>query len=175
MTSCSIPLRVRRRAEPIHGDPGTQSWNLFARLSPNVAARLHDAALQLTPQDRGDDGTSPGWVVSTEQSVHCNSGVEFLPLLIDLPTGGTIYVSYNGGDLETPTDESGTLRYLEVHDVCTAEPMMSSFCFVTTTEFFMLRNLYAAFLLRPETLPLRVVTRHDDDDTHPLLPSSFPP
>jgi hypothetical protein len=110
MTSRSVTLRVRRRAEPTHGDPGTQSWNLFARLSPNVAARLHDAALQLTPQDRGDDPTSPGWVVSSEKSSDCNSGVEFQPLSIDLPTGGTIYVSYNGGDLETPNDESGMLR-----------------------------------------------------------------
>jgi hypothetical protein len=37
----------------------------------------------------------------------------------------------------------------------------------------MLRTIYAAFLLRPEILPLRVLIRHDDDDTHPLLP--FPP
>jgi hypothetical protein len=104
MTSRSVLFRVRRRAEPIHGDPSTQSWNLFARLSPNVAARLHDAALQLAPQDQGDDRTSPGWVVSSEKSSYCNSGVEFLPLSIALPTGGTVYVSYNGGDLETPTD-----------------------------------------------------------------------
>jgi hypothetical protein len=110
MTSRSVQLRVRRRAEPIHGDPGTQSWNLFARLSPNVAARLHDAALQLAPQDWGDDGSSPGWVVSPEKSCYCNSGVEFLPLSITLPTGGTVYVSYNGGDLGTPTGEEGTLR-----------------------------------------------------------------
>jgi hypothetical protein len=111
MTSRSIPLRVRRRAEPIHGDPGTQSWNLFARLSPDVAARLHDAALELTPQDRGNDSTSPGWVVSSEKSSYCNSGVEFLPLSITLPTGGTVYVSYNGGDLKTLADEAGMLRF----------------------------------------------------------------
>jgi hypothetical protein len=110
MTSRSVPLRVRRRAEPIHGDPGTQSWNLFARLSPNVAVRLHDVALQLTPQDWGEDITSPGWVVSSEKSSYCNSGVEFLPLSIALPTGGTFYISYNGGDLETPTGEAGRLR-----------------------------------------------------------------
>jgi hypothetical protein len=108
MTSRSVHLRARRRAEPIHGDPGTKSWNLFARLSPNVAARLHEAALQLTPQDRGDDRTSEGWVVSPEKSSYCNSGVEFLPLSIALPTGGTVYISYNGGDLETPTSEVGT-------------------------------------------------------------------
>jgi hypothetical protein len=109
MTSRSVHLRVRRRAEPIHGDPGTKSWNLFARLSPDVAARLDDAALQLAPQDQGDDRTLPGWVVSSEKSSYCNSGVEFLPLSIALPTGGTVYVSYNGGDLETPTGEAGTL------------------------------------------------------------------
>jgi hypothetical protein len=110
MTSRSVPLRVRRRAEPIHGDPGTQSWNLFARLSPNVAARLHDAALQLTPQDRGEDITYRGWVVSSEKSSYCNSGVEFLPLSIALSTGGTVYISYNGGDLKTLADEAGMFR-----------------------------------------------------------------
>jgi hypothetical protein len=45
--------------------------------------------------------------------------------------------------------------------------MMSSFCFVTTTEFAMLRILYAAFLLRPQTLFVLYRYRHDDDVMSP--------
>jgi hypothetical protein len=103
-----LPLRVRRRAEPTHGDPDTQSWESTARLSPN-AARLHDAALELTPQDQGEDRTSRLGRRSSEKSSYCNSGVEFHRY--DRVADGTIYVSYNGGwDLKRQLTEAGMLR-----------------------------------------------------------------
>jgi hypothetical protein len=69
-------------------------------------------ALRCQSQDRCDDQTSAGWAVSSEKSSNCTSGVEFLPLSIALPTGDTVYVSYNGGDLEeTQSGEAaGTLK-----------------------------------------------------------------
>jgi hypothetical protein len=74
-----------------------QSWNLRPS-SLTSREESCDAALELTPQDQGEDRTSRlgrllGKVVLLQ--LRCR-----IPLSIELP-GGTIYVSYNGG-FETP-------------------------------------------------------------------------
>ena len=82
-----------------------QNENAFVRLHPATVQSLWREAL--LGQDHDDTSTSTLlWSITQEkgQSAQVTSGIEFLPLELtttqeDATT--TIYVSYNGGDLDT--------------------------------------------------------------------------
>jgi hypothetical protein len=101
-----------------HIDPNLSDRNLFARLHPNVARTLYRDALQKAKQLTNHRNVS-GWSIHSDgsQSQLCKSGIEFLPIVItlfdsqDATESKTIYVSYNGGDLETPLSEFGKSLY----------------------------------------------------------------
>lgn len=71
--------------------------NQFARLSANVAQELFQQAVQEATAGSAHDG----WQAASAQEGSSASGVDFLPLEITLEGGVTIYVSHNGGVIET--------------------------------------------------------------------------
>jgi hypothetical protein len=106
--SNAIRLQLLRRLGNTN-EPDYQ-FNHFARLAPRMAILLRDyaRARELDSGNINVDDTSPNnrrtrWWIHDEpvESSKCTSGIEFLPLAITFEaTGKTIYVSYNGGNVD---------------------------------------------------------------------------
>ena len=78
--------------------------NSFVRLHPSTARALWQQALREGATTTADN-TDTVWTVTQEQgqSTQVTSGIEFLPLEIEVNDTTILYASYNGGDLETGT------------------------------------------------------------------------
>lgn len=91
-------LRVRKRSRPDNG---------FVRLSPSVVLDLirqpQVSLLLLPPLEKEELPDADVWTIQNDlvtTSPSCRSGVEFLPLRIEVVDRGKIlFGSYNGGDV----------------------------------------------------------------------------
>ena len=123
-------MRIRNVGEQIKDGnaAGSERHTLFARLPPTVAQSLYSASKRAAHVDTCQDPAEDAWDIrKSSTGTRVPSGVEFLPLMVTFDSGQVVYVSYNGGDVET---EQGR-RIVNVYRQQTADERISH---VTTAE-----------------------------------------